>query len=642
MLAKSSTISWQRALIILSGAVVTVVVISCLYLARIICIPVALAIVLTFVLRLPVLSLQERGLGRTPAVLVVVLLAGLLLAGLSWMVASQISGLLAELPKYSKNVEDKIHSFQNLTKDNSLGKMIRRLSTAWNHPEESEEESGEALNKSSPSDNVAKVVVEPTGSPWLGLVPSVLGAVLEGLAKAGLAIVLTVFMLLKREDLRNRFIRLVGHGHITVTTKAVDDAGQRISRYLLTQLFINSLFGLLVAVGLFLIGVQYAILWGFLAGALRYVPYVGTTVATLFPIALSLIQFKGWFQPTLVIVLIIGLELIMTNVMEPRFYGQSIGVSEVGMLIAAAFWAFLWGPIGLVLSGPMTVCLVILGKYVPQLEFFDVLLGDEPALDPHVAFYQRLTARDQDEASLVVQTYIQTTSPEKVYDELLVPALIRARRDRDRQLLTEDDEKFIMQATAEILEELEPEVKEAGTNGQEAAVTSQEPGTEDQEAAGPEPIATDDSPLTTPEASILGFPARTEADWLGLKMLEQLLDPRKWKVEVVRDQWLSSEMVSMVEKMQPDVICIGSMPPGGLAHTRYLCKRLRKRYPDLKIVVGRWGLKRHQEETRQQIKEVCADHVTINLLETRDHLQAWLPVLAQGSAHRDSAAGVGG
>src|SRR5439155_1610659 len=222
------------------------------------------------------------------------------------------------------------------------------------------------------------------------------------------------------------------------------------------------------------------------------------------------------------------------------------------MLIAAAFWAFLWGPIGLVLAGPMTVCLVISGKYVPRLKFFDVLLGDEPALHPHVAFYQRLTALDQHEANQVVQAYIKTTPLERVYDDLLVPALIRARRDRARNLLTEDDEKFIMQATAEILEKLEsegrdPEVgangRQGGANGQEVGIKTQGSGAEHREAEGIEPLTTQHSQLTTPEVSIVGFPARTEADWLGLKMLQQLLDPRKWKMEVVRDQWLSSEMV---------------------------------------------------------------------------------------------------
>src|SRR5947209_5338426 len=214
MVAKPSMSAWQRALVILSGTVVAAVVVTCLYLARIICIPVVLAILLTFVLRPPVLALQERGLRRTPAVLVVVLLAGLLLGGVSWVVGSQITGLLAELPKYSKNIEDKIHSFQSQTQESGLGRMIRRLNAAWNHPEKVEDDSGETPSQSIPSESPAKVGLESTGLPWLGQIPSILSAVLEAFAKAGLAIVLTVFMLLKREDLRNRFIRLIGYGHM--------------------------------------------------------------------------------------------------------------------------------------------------------------------------------------------------------------------------------------------------------------------------------------------------------------------------------------------------------------------------------------------------------------------------------------------
>jgi predicted PurR-regulated permease PerM len=559
---------------------------------------------------------------------VVVLLAALLLGGVSWLVGSQVTSLLGEFPKYSENIEDKIHSFQKLTKDNSLGGMIRSLSASWNHPQEAERPEREpASSRSTPPETPTTVVLKPNELPWLGLVPSILAAVLEGFTQAGLAVVLTIFMLLKREDLRNRFIRLVGHGHVTVTTKAVDDAGQRISRYLFRQLIINAAFGMLVALGLFLIGVDYAILWGFLAGALRYVPYVGTTVASLLPIALSLIQFAGWQQPILVVVLILGLEFVMANVLEPRFYGPSIGVSEIGMLIAAAFWAYLWGPIGLVLSGPMTVCLVVLGKYVPRLEFFNVLLGDEPVLDPHVTFYQRLAAADPVEAVRVVQEYVQTTSCQRVYDDLLVPALVRARRDRARDLLTDDDEKFIMETAAGIVEDLKINVRE-----HESGARNQESEDSRKEAESREPPTTQSSPLAVPPVSILGFPARVEADWVGLKMLERLLEAGKWSVEVLGDQWLSSELLSMVEKGRPDVVCIGSMPPGGLTNARYLCKRLRKRYPKLKIVVGRWGLKRDQEENRHLIQEAGADHVGFTLLETRDHLQAWLPILAQGNA----------
>jgi predicted PurR-regulated permease PerM len=615
MAARRSPIAWQRAVIVLSGTLVGFVVVVCLYLARAICIPLALAIFLTFVLWRPVLALQERGIGRTGAVLTVVLLAGLFLGGISWVVGTEINSLLAEVPKYSENVENKIEAFQNWTKENSLGMLLRKFGNTWRGAAVPADDSGESPNPSTPPATASPPVIVESGTPgWLAQLPVMLGYVLETLARAGLAVVLTVFILHRREDLRNRFIRLIGHGRITVTTKAVDDASQRISRYLLVQLLLNGAFGLLVAIGLFLIGVEYAFLWGFLAGTLRYVPYVGSSIAGLFPIALSLIQFQGWLHPVLVAGLILGLEFVTANVLEPRFYGQSIGVSEVGMLVAAAFWAFLWGPIGLVLSGPMTVCLVILGKYVPALEFFDVLLGDERVLEPHVAFYQRLTAMDQDEAGQLVQTYIKTAPLEQAYDQLLVPALIQVRRDHELQLLSDEDEKSILQAIREIVEDLE---EQEVTKGVESSSE-----------------APDHAEIPT-QVSLLAIPARSESDWLGLKMLQSLLDPARWDMEIVGCDWLSSELIALVEEKQPQTVCIASMPPGGLSRARYLCKRLRGRFPQLRIVIGRWGLTRDKEENRQQILKAGADQVHLNLPETRNHLNAWSPVLAQnGSADR--------
>jgi predicted PurR-regulated permease PerM len=615
MAANPSTITWQRAVIVLSGTLVGVVVVVCLYLARAICIPVALAIFLAFVLWRPVLALQERGMGRTWAVLTVVLLAGLLLGGISWVVVTEVNSLLAEVPKYSENVESKIEAFQNWTKENSLGKLLRKFGNTGKGAAVPADDSGESPNPSTPPATTSPPVVVESGTPsWLAELPVMLGYVLEALARAGLAIVLTVFILLRREDLRNRFIRLVGHGRITVTTKAVDDASQRISRYLLVQLLLNGAFGLLVAVGLFFIGVEHAFLWGFLAGTLRYVPYVGSSIAGLFPIALSLIQFQGWLHPVLAAGLILGLEFVTANVLEPRFYGQSIGVSEAGMLVAAAFWAFLWGPIGLVLSGPMTVWLVILGKYVPALEFFDVLLGDEKVLEPHVAFYQRLTAMDQDEAGQLVQTYIKTAPLEQVYDQLLVPALIQVRRDHEMQLLSDEDEKSILQALREIIEDLgEQQVALHSSHSNEA----------------------DNHHEPSARVLVLAIAARSEADELGLRMLQNLLDPARWDLEIVGSDRLSAELITLVQKKQPQAVCIGSIPPGGVSRIRYICKRLRGRYPRLKIVVGRWGASSDQEKSRNQIRDACADQVTLTLLETRDHLNAWSPVLAQnGSGDR--------
>jgi hypothetical protein len=436
---------------------------------------------------------------------------------------------------------------------------------------------------------------------------------LETLGQAGLAIVLTVFMLLKREDLRDRLIQLVGQGRMTVTTKAVDDASTRISRYLLMQLVINSIFGLALGVGLFLIGVDYAFLWGFLAGVLRYVPYIGSTVAALFAIALSLAQFEGWVHPLSVLGLIAVLELVTYNLLEPWLFSQSLGVSEVALLVAAAFWAFLWGPVGLVLSGPLTVCLVVLGKYVPQLRFFDVLLGDEPALDTNISYYQRLLARDQDEATQLVLAQVKTSPPECVYDELLVPALNFVKRDHERDDLTEADEQFVLRATREILEDL-GERQGTGVKAEATTSTTQA--------------------LALHKILVLACPGRDEADRLALEMLRQLLDPVKWELQVLSVEMLSAELVAVAAEKEPAVVCIGALPPGGLAHARYLCKRLRARLPVTKIVVGRWGLLGNVQQNQEQLREAGADHVETTLLETRDDLNAWLPVLA----HKESKA----
>jgi hypothetical protein len=402
----------------------------------------------------------------------------------------------------------------------------------------------------------------------------------------------------------------VSRGQITVMTKALDDAGRRISRFLLMQLFVNVAVGLAVGVGLLAIGVQYAFLWGFLAAVFRYIPYIGIWIAAVPPLILSLAMFPGWSQPLLLIGLFLVIELTASNVIEPRLYGHSIGVSEVALLVAAALWAFLWGPIGLILSSPLTVCLVVLGKYVPQLKFLDVLLGDEPALDAHVTFYQRLLARDQDEATQLVLAQVKASSPEQVYDDFLVPTLNYAKRDRERDDLTESDEQFVLQATREILEDL-GERREAATQA-EKTIHAEDRGND----AAPIPLR------------ILTCPARDQADRLALEMLRQLLDPAKWVVEIAAVETMTADLVAQVAEQAPALVCIGALPPGGLAHTRYLCKKLRARFPKVKIVVGRWGLTGGVEANREQLQDAGADLTATTILETRSQLTSLLSILA--------------
>jgi predicted PurR-regulated permease PerM len=597
---------------ILTGTVVGVVVVTCLYWAQTVFIPVALAVLLTVLLVPLVAALQRRGLRRLPTVLLVVLLAGALLGGGVWLVAAEITSLASEVPKYTENIKGKVKSLRHLGQGSitsGLEKMIQEITKEWNPPTASRE--GKHGDKPPIAEKPTAVMLEPESPTWLARMPALLSSLLTTLGGLAFTLVLVVFMLLKREDLRNRLIRLVSQGQITVMTKALEDAGQRISRFLLMQLIVNATVGLAVGVGLLAIGVQYAFLWGFLAAVFRYIPYIGVWIAALPPIILSVAMFPGWAQPVLVIGLFLTIELTASNVIEPRLYGHSIGVSEVALLVAAALWAFLWGPIGLVLSSPMTVCLVVLGKYVPQLKFLDVLLGDEPPLDAHITFYQRLLARDQDEATQLVLAQAKASSPEQVYDDFLAPALNYAKRDRERDDLTEADEQFVLQAIREILEDL-GERRVAAAEADEA-IHAEDRGN----VSAPMPLR------------VLTCPARDQADRLALEMLRQLLDPAKWVVEIAPVETMASDLVTQVAEQAPALVCIGALPPGGLAHTRYLCKKLRVRFPKVKIVVGRWGLAGNVEANREQLQDAGADLTATTILETRSQLDSLLPILTQ-------------
>ncbi len=614
MARNSAAPKWQQSLVALTNLAIAAVVVGALYWAQVIFIPLGMALFLTFLLTPVVRALQRRGFGRSVSVIIVVLGTALILTGTLWSVGQQLSGLLAELPNYSSNIREKIKSVRALGSGSErLERMIEDVGAELKSPSpgtKSEPSKTESQDKARESvDTPRKVVVEPETPAWISSLPGYFRSASESLGSLALALILLIFMLLNREDLRNRFLRLVGHGRMSSTTKAVDDAGQRISRYLLMQAIVNGTFGIVLALGLFLIGVPYALLWGFLAAVLRYVPYLGAWIAAAFPIVLSLATFDRWWPPLAVVGLVLTLELTTANVMEPLLYGQSMGISAVAQLVSAAFWAFLWGPIGLVLSAPLTVVLLVLGKHVPQLEFLEVLLGDEPALEPDVILYQRLFARDRDEATQLVHKELKSSHAEHVYDDLLIPVLNDANRDRANDALGDEDEQFVLQTVADLVQDL-GERRIADAQAEQAAATVET-------AAKTDRV----------RIRLLACPARAEADRLGLLMLQQLLDPAKWEVEVTAVETLASELVARAEKETRTVVCIGALPPGGLAQTRYLCKRLRPQLPRLKIIVGRWGLRGNAEGNREQLEEAGADMMGTKLQETRAQLESWISIL---------------
>jgi len=290
-------------------------------------------------------------------------------------------------------------------------------------------------------------------------------------------------------------------------------------------------------------------------------------------------------------------------ILEPLVYGESAGVSEVGLLVAIAFWTWLWGPVGLILATPLTVCVVVLSKYVPQLDFISVLMGDEPVMKSDISYYQRLLAGDQDEAAGIVEEHLKTHQVEKIYDEVLVPALNYVKRDRSLGRLAENDQQLIFQAMREILEDLDeskPENSSSRTTFSEATMIDR------------------NSPFTVPKVLIVGCPVRDEANELALLMFGQLLDPARYELALLAHETLTAEVIEQIAEKSPVLVCIASLPPGGLAQTRYICKRLRKRFPNLKIIVGRWGSR--NENNGNSLLAAGADKVGTTMIETRDQV----------------------
>lgn len=578
---------WQRAVVALAATVVTVSIVAALYVGRAVLVPIALAVFFTFVLSPLVARLERRGLGRTASVVLVMLIVGLFAVGSGALIAQQMSRLSDDIlqEQQTAKLKEKLVRMKASVLGNGDSKFGRLVDDVT------------AIFAPKPHQEQSTVVVAAPQSSLSKQVATYVDPATELLGQAAFTFILTVFMLIKREDLRNRIIRLVGRGKVTTTTKAVDDGSKRVSRYLLAQLMVNTAFGVVIAASLWLMGVQYGVLWGFIATLMRYVPYIGTWVGLIPPTLFALAMYDEAWKPVAVFGLFVGLEAICNNLIEPRLYGRSMGLSEVAQLVAAAFWAFLWGPIGLILSGPLTVCLLVLGKYVSRLEFLEVLLGDEPALEPRVAFYQRLVGRDQDEASAIALEAAEKAEPEAVFDQIMIPALCLTRRDHEDTAIDASDVKFAVVASREIAEE----------------VADTKP--------IPDAAPDDDRPR------VLLCPARDELDHVAVDLLSHLIDRSKWEVEVAADETLASELLTRVEAFRPDVVVLGALPPGGLSHCRYLVARLKKAFPSTKLIVGRWGRGDEFPEDHGKTGVTGADSVDGTLAETRARLGEWRSVL---------------
>jgi predicted PurR-regulated permease PerM len=599
--------------------VVGVVVIAGLYLAREVMIPITLAILLSFVLG-PVVGLLRRlHLPRFPAVLLAVVLALTIIGSVGSVIGVQIASLAPDVPRYASTIGQKINAVQSL----AVGQLSRVVTGLRDRVGggaaglASQTAAGVGSTDTS-RQPVPVEVHQPNPGPW-EIAQRVLAPVLNPLQTTLIVLIVAIFILLQREDLRDRLIRLFGANDLHRTTIALDDAAHRLSRYFLSQLAINSAFGAVIAFGLFLIGVPSPILWGILGTLLRFVPYIGSAIAAILPVVVAAGASPGWMLALETAALFAGIETITGQFVEPLLYGHSTGLSPVSVVVAAVFWTWLWGPIGLILSTPLTLCLVVLGRHVQRLEFLDVLLGDRPALTPVENFYQRILANDPDEALDQAELLLKERSLTAYYDEIALKGLQLAANDAQRGVLDEGKLERIKNSIRALVRDLanhedrdpgpEDEAEAADVTSQaERAIAKPAP-----PAAGPRELL----PLWRTEEAVLCLAGRGPLDEAASAMLAQLLVKHELGARVAAHEAASRDGIASLELEGVAMVCISYLEITGTpAHLRYLIRRLRVRLAiGTPILVGLWPAE--DEVRREQALQslVGADYYTSSLGE---------------------------
>jgi predicted PurR-regulated permease PerM len=586
--------------------------------------PLALSVLLSFALAPAVKFLERRRVNRVLAVVMVGTLTLVSLGGIGYVVGQQLTSLADKLPDYQGNIETKLRGVIHPGQQSSLDKvtsLANRVSAKMEGaPASSPTPAASAAvategSETRPGDSSEIQRVQVVSSPsFQERLREAIGPYLEFLGVGSFVLILVLFMLIGRDDLGDRIIQLFGHRQVTLTTRTSEEICRRITRYLGTFALMNIGFGIVIGVGLALIGVPYALLWGCMAAMLRFIPYVGPAVAFVLPLVFSFAHFPGWSQPLLVVGLFLVVETALNSFLEPIIYGKTTGVSALGLLVAAMFWTWLWGTLGLLLSTPLTVCLAVLGKYVPSLSFFATLLGEEAELEPDVRFYQRLVALDQDGAMAFIEEESKRIPRVEIFDTILVPTLSRAERDAARDELDEKEQAFVWRVVGEVLDTMEdtPEFSLAAAS----APVDGKPA---------EPV------------TVLGLAVEDAADALVLRMLAQLVEPAGFTLETVAEIESPMEVAERVADRMPRLVIISHLPPSGLTQARYLVRRLRARFADLPLIVGRWGEAGGSAAAAERLVGVGATSVLFNLAEARDKIIA----MGKGATATPPLEGVG-
>lgn len=588
----------------LTQSAAAAVIIAGLYLSADLLVPVVTAALLTFVLAGPVTWL-ERLFGRVLAPVVLVGVVLLAIVGSGWAVSRQLNELVPEIPRYRATLVEKVQQFRRASSGGVVDELSKTVEAVQQDlkadPSGNSNSQPAAAPAANPTPAVAERASGPSLFPWLGSLFSMAGT-------AAVTLTLTLFMLFERRDLRNRLVELGGRRNLALTTTVLDEAGGRVAKQLLMQAASSVVYGLILGGGLWLLDVPYPLVFGAVGAPLRFIPYVGPAVGGALPVLLTIATANAWSQVLWVGGFVLALELFTNLVVETMLYAGAAGVSQVALLVAVAFWSWLWGPMGLLLSVPLTVCVVVLGKHVPGWEFLATLMSEQQQMEPPRHFYQRLLAHDPDETLDLVERHVRANPPRSVYDALLVPALALAACDRAEGRITVEEAASV----GRLLETLTPQIAELV---QRAEVK-----------AGKEP-----APAAASLVRLGAYSAGDTLDAAAVALFVAAIDDLPVVVDVPSNL-LASELASWVTAHDADVACIVDVSPGAGSRAGYALRRLRGGAAALPIMVGRWGGERSTATRDGAPLFAEASHVGISIEESRAYLRSMLPGLAPEAA----------
>ena len=564
-------------------------IIASLYFGQYILTPLALAGLFAFLLS-PAVTYFEKWLGRVIATLIVVTTFGIFLALVGFILTNQIVEFSERLPSYKTNIENHLNSL-NIPQSKEFNTFLETLEDLKNklpgyNPKLSQSTDQRRIN----------IIEESPSNSFSNLFREILTAILNVIGSVGFVFLLVIVILFAREDLRGRFIRLIGPRRISATTNAMSDASYRVTHYLMMQFFLNILYGVLISIGLYFLSIPNAILWGGLAAILRFIPYFGVFFAALIPIILAFAISASWSTPILTLLLFVILDFIVGRVLEPFLSGPTTGISALALVVSAVFWTLLWGPIGLLLSTPLTVCMVVMGRHIPKLAFIGVILGNEEALALYEECYQRLIAIETSEVSAIINNHLKTNDLTNVFDSVFIPILSAAETDRRNEILEEDQVTFLHQNIYDILADIKSQ--------NDLIVISKSNITEIETKS------------INDEANykVLCVPAAHEREELASIMLSEIISRLYFTADVLTN-YDTEAVLNAIKSTDYDLVCISLVAPFPVTLARKLCDEIRTTNPKLKIMFGMWGMMGNNLGIEKKLKSNKADNIVSSLSE---------------------------